>query len=65
MTRKSIVEYAALIGGALAVYPLAKSGGILDNWLGAWWLFVIPAIVTAVALYSSGKSRQLRRDGGA
>ena len=35
---RNIIEWTGIIGGLALAYPLVKSGGLLDQALGGWWL---------------------------
>lgn len=50
---RNSLEWTAIIGGLALAYPLVKSGGLLDQWLGGWWLFGAACLVGLI--YAAGR----------
>ena len=49
---KKTVLWAAISVAALALYPVVKSNGILDQWVGIWWLLAFPLIPLSAMLFA-------------
>lgn len=44
--------WTGIVVAAVLAYPLVRGGGVLDHWLGMWWLAVPATAVAGIVLFT-------------
>lgn len=45
-----LLTWAGIIAAVVVAFPLLRSGGIADSWLGVWWMAIPPIVIAILAL---------------